>query len=59
LQLRDWQARVDGKLESARQIYDTLNSEMQTRRSTIMEITIIVLIAIEIVLVMFPAAVRH
>ncbi len=59
LQLRDWQARVDGKLESARQIYDTLNSEMQARRSTIMEITIILLIAVEIVLVMIPAAVPH
>lgn len=59
LQLRDWQARVDGKLESARQIYDTLNSEMQARRSTIMEITIIVLIAVEIVLVMIPAAIPH
>lgn len=59
LQLRDWQARVDGKLDSARQIYDTLNSEMQARRSTIMEITIILLIAVEIVLVMLPAAVPH
>lgn len=54
LQLRDWQARVDGKLENARQIYDTLNSEVQNRRSTILEIIIILLIAFEIYLILFP-----
>jgi hypothetical protein len=58
LQLRDWQARVDGKLESARQIYDTLNSEVQTRRSTLMEVIIIVMIGIEVVLAFMPAF-RH
>jgi hypothetical protein len=58
LQLRDWQARVDGKLENARQIYETLHSEVQTRRSTSMEVIIITLIAIEIILVIFPI-VKH
>ncbi|PIQ27908.1 hypothetical protein COW36_08835 [bacterium (Candidatus Blackallbacteria) CG17_big_fil_post_rev_8_21_14_2_50_48_46] len=55
LQLRDWQARVDGKLESARQIYETLNDEVQNRRSTIMEIIIILMIGIEIILALMPA----
>lgn len=54
LQLRDWQARVDGKLENARQIYDSLNHEVQNRRSTILEIIIILLIAFEIYLILFP-----
>lgn len=54
LHLQEWQNRVDGKLASARQIYETLNSEIFDRRSTLLEITIVVLIVIEIVLIFFP-----
>lgn len=54
LRLNEWQNRVDGKLNNARQIFDTLNHEVQNRRSTLLEITIILLIAFEIVLFIFP-----
>lgn len=54
LHLSEWQGRVDGKLASARQIYETLNSELAEKRSIFLEIIVIVLIAIEVVPVFFP-----
>jgi len=54
LRLQEWQARVDGKLNSARQIYATLNSEISERRSVLLEITIVLLIAFEIILLFSP-----
>jgi len=54
LHLQEWQGRVDGKLDNARQIYETLNSELTDRRSTLLEVTIVILIVIEILLFFFP-----
>ena len=54
LHLQEWQGRVDGKLTNARQIYDTLSSEVQDRRSTLLEVIIVLLILVEIILFLFP-----
>lgn len=54
LRLQEWQARVDGKLNSAHQIYSTLNSEISDRRSILLEVTIVLLITFELVLFFFP-----
>lgn len=54
LHLQEWQARVDGKLASARQIYETLNSEVSDRRSTMLEIIVVLLIALETLFLFLP-----
>ncbi|HEY9841398.1 MAG: hypothetical protein ACAI44_16575 [Candidatus Sericytochromatia bacterium] len=54
LHLQEWQGRVDGKLASARQIYETLTSEIAEKRSTFIEVVVIVLIAMEILLALAP-----
>jgi hypothetical protein len=54
LHLQEWQHRVDGKLHSARQIYETLTSELTERRSTFMEVVVIILIAIGILTFFLP-----
>lgn len=56
LHLQEWQGRVDGKLNNARQIYDTLSAEVQDRRSTLLEVIIVLLILVEILLFLFPIA---
>lgn len=54
LYLQDWHRRVDGKLENARQIYESLNTELENHRLYVLEMTIVVLIAIEIILIFTP-----
>ncbi|HEY9841399.1 MAG TPA: hypothetical protein V6D23_13145, partial [Candidatus Obscuribacterales bacterium] len=54
LHLQEWQGRVDGKLASARQIYETLNSEMAEKRSTALGVVVIILIAIGILAFFIP-----
>lgn len=54
LHLSEWQGRVDGKLASARQIYETLNSELSEKRSLFLELIVILLIAIEVIAVFAP-----
>lgn len=54
LHLKEWQARVDGKLASARQIYETLNSEVSDRRSVLLEIIVVLLIALETLFLFLP-----
>ena len=45
---RTWRAGVDGKLAIVRDAYTMLNGESQARRSEILEVTIVLLIVIEI-----------
>ncbi|PKL75859.1 MAG: hypothetical protein CVV27_13205 [Candidatus Melainabacteria bacterium HGW-Melainabacteria-1] len=54
LHLQEWQGRVDGKLASARQIYETLTSEISDKRSTYIEVIVIILIAMEVLLAVVP-----
>ncbi|PKL75858.1 MAG: hypothetical protein CVV27_13200 [Candidatus Melainabacteria bacterium HGW-Melainabacteria-1] len=54
LRLQQWQGRVDGKLASARQIYETLTSEMAERRSTYLGLIVILLIAMGIATFFLP-----
>lgn len=50
LRLKDWEASIEGKLRSARTIYEVLTDNLDIGRAVILELTIIILIAIEIVL---------
>ena len=50
LRLKDWEASIDGKLRSARSIYEVLTDSLDIGRSVFLEWTIIILIALEIVL---------
>lgn len=50
LRLRDWEASIEGKLRSARSIYEVLTDSLDIQRSVFLEWTIIILIALEIVL---------
>lgn len=59
LHVSEWQSRVDGKLESARQIYETLNSEVSDRRSIFLEVVVIFLIALEVVFLFIPIKGGH
>lgn len=53
LRLKDWQERIDSKLDAVRQIYATLNDGQSNRRFQVMELTIIILIAVEIVILLW------
>jgi hypothetical protein len=50
LHLEAWQSSVESKLRVVHEIFDTLNSRAATYRAEALELTIIVLIAVEIVL---------
>ncbi|MEB2285320.1 MAG: hypothetical protein B6D46_12855 [Polyangiaceae bacterium UTPRO1] len=50
LHLGEWQRSIDGKLELVQKIADVLSSRAATARAEILEVTIILLIALEIVL---------
>ncbi len=50
LRLKDWEASIEGKLRSARSIYEVLTDSQDIGRSVFLEWTIIILIALEIVL---------
>jgi hypothetical protein len=50
LRLKEWEASIEGKLRSARQIYEVLTDSLDIGRSVFLEWTIIILIALEIVL---------
>lgn len=54
LRLREWQSRIDGKLESAWRIYQTLNDAINHRFSTFLELVVVALIAIEVLHAFFP-----
>lgn len=50
LRLKEWEESIEGKLRSARQIYEVLTDSLDIGRSVFLEWTIIILIALEIVL---------
>jgi hypothetical protein len=50
LRLKEWEESIDGKLRSARSIYEVLTDSLDIGRSVFLEWTIIILIALEIVL---------
>ncbi len=50
LHLAEWQRSVDGKLELIQKISDVFTDRASTARAELLELTIIVLIAVEIVL---------
>lgn len=54
LHLQEWHRRVDGKLENAQKIYETLNSEISERRILLLEVVIVILIFVEVLLYFFP-----
>lgn len=54
LHLQEWQSRVDGKLDNAHKIYETLNSEIAERRTMLLEIIVVILILTEILMAFFP-----
>jgi hypothetical protein len=53
LHLDEWQRSLDGKLELVQKIADVLASRTATARAELLEITVILLIALEIVLFLF------
>lgn len=53
LRLKEWEASIEGKLRSARSIYEVLTDSLDIGRSVFLEWTIILLIALEIVLLFF------
>lgn len=50
LRLKEWEGSIEGKLRSARSIYEVLTDSLDIGRSVFLEWTIIILIALEIVL---------
>lgn len=50
LRLREWEASIDDKLKTAQHVYQMLTDQVDTRRSVLMEVIIIVLIAFEILM---------
>ena len=50
MRIDDWEKGVDRKLELIRDVYDMLKSEVEIRRGLLLELTVIVLIVIEVLL---------
>jgi hypothetical protein len=50
LHLSEWQRSLDGKLELVQRIYDVFTTRAATARTELLELTIVILIAIDIVL---------
>ena len=46
---KDWQASVDNKLNNLAEVSKLLHGEVSEKRSTLMEMVIIILIAVEVV----------
>jgi uncharacterized Rmd1/YagE family protein len=50
LRLREWESSVDDKLRIAHQIYEMLADQVHTHRALALEVTVVLLIAFEIVM---------
>jgi hypothetical protein len=48
LRLREWEGSIDGKIQTAQQVFQMLTDQVDTRRSFALEVIIILLIALEI-----------
>jgi hypothetical protein len=57
LYLDEWKRGLDRKLEALRSISNTLNATIYNQRSTILELSIVILIIIEIIIVLAFAAI--